>query len=137
MNTTAENDNNYLSRSIIGGSAADADSPVLGGGGADLPADTPTISGGNAGTRHLENSSLSKEGGFRFPKGLPTPIKLMLHKLLDEQGVTADTLPAKASELADQLKPTLEQRYDFVVNRFDALVEQVKADATSYLAAKS
>jgi hypothetical protein len=138
MTTQSEHDDNYFHGIISGGNEEPGDTDmVLDGGGADLPADAPLIAGGNAGTRHLADSKLSKTDGFGFPKGLPTSIKLTLHRLLDEQGVTLETLAASAQHLASQLKPLLEQRYDFVVNHTEALVEQVKTDAAKFLATKS
>lgn len=133
----SEHDDNYFRSTITGGGAdLPATAPVLDGGGVHLSDNAPVISGGNAATRHMEDSKLAKEGGFDFPKGLPTSIKLKLHELADQYGVTADNLTEKAQELATEIKPALEQGYDFVVQHVEALVEQVKTDVAKYLGTK-
>ena len=138
MSTSTEHDDNYFQRTNRGGGAdLPANAPVIKGGGASLPAGTPAIFGGAAFTRHMEDSKLAKANGFDFPKGLPTSIKLKLHQLVDEHGITTDTLADKASELATKIQPLLEQGYDFVVNHVEALVEQIKSDAGKYLASKN
>lgn len=136
MSDNSEHDDNYFRGSIDGGGADLPDNaPVLDFGGAGA-ASGPILDAGNAGTRHMENSKLAQEGGFDFPKGLPTPIKLKLHALADQYSITVDNLTEKAHELAAEIKPQLEQGYDFVVNHVEALVEQVKTDVTKYLNSK-
>ena len=137
MHEHSEHDDNYF-RGTINGGGADLpdDAPVVGGGGANMPADAPVISGGDAATRHMEDSKLAKVGGFDFPKGLPTSIKLRLHELADQYGVTVDDVAEKARELATKIKPQLEEDYDFVVHQVEALVEQVKTDVAKYLATR-
>ncbi|MBG8555000.1 hypothetical protein [Hymenobacter guriensis] len=137
MQPDSEHDDNYFRGSIDGGSAnLPADAPVIDGGGPANSSHTRIISGGNASTRHMENSKLAKADGFDFPKGLPTSVKLHLHTLADQFGVTTDNLAEKAHELAAEIKPKLEEGYDFVVNYVENLIEQVKTDVSKYLDSK-